>query len=50
MHVVVSDQRMPGLTGVELLRKVRATAPDAVRMLLTGYTDMAVARRLDQRR
>jgi serine/threonine-protein kinase len=41
LHVVVSDQRMPGLTGVELLRKVRAIAPDTVRILLTGYTDLA---------
>jgi serine/threonine-protein kinase len=37
---VVSDQRMPGLTGVELLRKVRASQPNAVRMLLTGYADL----------
>jgi serine/threonine-protein kinase len=41
LHVVVSDQRMPGMTGVELLRKVRSIAPNAVRMLLTGYADLA---------
>jgi eukaryotic-like serine/threonine-protein kinase len=41
VHVVISDQRMPGMTGVELLRKVRANAPNAVRMLLTGYADLA---------
>jgi eukaryotic-like serine/threonine-protein kinase len=41
MHVVVCDQRMPGLTGVEVLRKVRTLAPNAVRILLTGYTDLA---------
>ena len=41
VHVVVSDQRMPGMTGVELLRKVRKEAPNAVRMLLTGYADLA---------
>ena len=40
-HVIVSDQRMPGLTGVELLRQARTLAPNAVRMLLTGYTDLA---------
>jgi eukaryotic-like serine/threonine-protein kinase len=40
-HVVVSDQRMPGVTGVELLRQARALAPNAVRILLTGYTDLA---------
>jgi len=40
LQVVVSDQRMPGLTGVELLRKVRESQPNAVRMLLTGYADL----------
>jgi serine/threonine-protein kinase len=39
--VVVSDQRMPGMTGVEVLRRVREIAPDTVRILLTGYTDLA---------
>jgi serine/threonine-protein kinase len=47
-HVIVSDQRMPGITGVELLRQARTLAPNAVRMLLTGYTDLAGARGLDQ--
>jgi eukaryotic-like serine/threonine-protein kinase len=41
VHVIVSDQRMPGMTGVELLRKARTVAPNAVRMLLTGYSDLA---------
>jgi serine/threonine-protein kinase len=40
-HVVVSDQRMPGMLGVELLRRVRETAPKTVRLLLTGYSDLA---------
>jgi response regulator RpfG family c-di-GMP phosphodiesterase len=40
-HVIVSDQRMPGVTGVELLRQARSIAPNAVRILLTGYTDLA---------
>lgn len=40
-HVVVSDQRMPGMTGVELLRQVKEAAPASVRMLLTGYSDLA---------
>lgn len=38
--VVVSDQRMPAMTGVELLRHVRRFAPRAMRILLTGYSDL----------
>jgi serine/threonine-protein kinase len=40
-HVIVSDQRMPGMLGVELLREVKLIAPTTVRMLLTGYSDLA---------
>jgi serine/threonine-protein kinase len=40
-HVIVSDQRMPGMLGVELLREVKQLRPNAVRMLLTGYSDLA---------
>ena len=38
--VVISDQRMPGITGVEFLREVRKSAPRAVRILLTGYAEL----------
>ncbi len=38
--VIVSDQRMPEMTGVEFLHKARHVAPDAVRILLTGYADI----------
>ncbi len=41
IHVVVSDQRMPAMTGVELLRQVKDLSPNSVRMLLTGYSDLA---------
>jgi eukaryotic-like serine/threonine-protein kinase len=41
VHVLVSDQRMPGMLGVELLRQVRETSPKTVRILLTGYSDLA---------
>jgi DNA-binding NtrC family response regulator len=38
--VVVSDQRMPGMAGVEVLRRARELRPRAVRILLTGYSDL----------
>jgi adenylate cyclase len=37
--VVLSDQRMPGLAGTELLTRSREVAPDTVRLLLTAYSD-----------
>ena len=37
--VVVSDQRMPGMSGTELMTRARDIAPDAVRILLTAFTD-----------
>jgi len=41
MHVVISDQRMPIMPGVELLRQAREISPASVRILLTGYSDLA---------
>lgn len=41
--VVLSDMRMPGMSGAELLSQVRRRAPDAGRMLLTGYADVESA-------
>jgi len=38
--VVISDMRMPGMSGAQFLAKVRQASPDTVRMLLTGYTEM----------
>jgi serine/threonine-protein kinase len=40
IDVVVSDQRMPGITGVEFLDKVRILSPKSIRILLTGYSDL----------
>lgn len=39
-HVIVSDQRMPEMTGVELLEKAKKLSPLSTRILLTGYTDI----------
>jgi DNA-binding NtrC family response regulator len=38
--VIVSDQRMPGMKGVELLRQTKELAPQTMRVLLTGYADL----------
>lgn len=40
--VIVSDQRMPVMSGVELLSRARSIMPDAIRMLMTAYTDLEV--------
>jgi DNA-binding NtrC family response regulator len=47
--VVISDQRMPEMSGVDFLREVRNIAPRAMRILLTGYSDMqAVLRSVNE--
>lgn len=40
ISLIISDQRMPNMTGVEFLEKSIEVQPDAVRILLTGYTDI----------
>jgi DNA-binding NtrC family response regulator len=41
VDVMICDQRMPGMTGVQVLKQARVVAPDTVRILLTGYSDLA---------
>src|SRR6185312_9437898 len=41
VHVVVSDQRMPLMTGVEFLRQAKEVSPHTVRILLTGFSDLS---------
>lgn len=41
--VIVSDQRMPEMTGVDFLEKSKAVSPQSIRMLLTGYADVNAA-------
>ncbi len=43
IHVLISDQRMPIMSGSELLRHARQVSPDTVRILLTGYADADAA-------
>jgi DNA-binding NtrC family response regulator len=40
IHVIMTDQRMPEMTGVELLRQARGESPEAIRMVFTGYADI----------
>jgi DNA-binding NtrC family response regulator len=40
VHVIMTDQRMPKTTGVELLEKARVRHPHAIRLLFTGYADL----------
>ncbi|WP_321491980.1 response regulator [uncultured Desulfobacter sp.] len=40
IHLVISDHRMPDMSGISFLAKVRETYPDTIRILLTGYTEI----------
>jgi EAL domain-containing protein (putative c-di-GMP-specific phosphodiesterase class I)/PleD family two-component response regulator len=43
IDVIISDMRMPGMSGAEFLSRSRAVAPGAQRILLTGHADVASA-------
>jgi response regulator RpfG family c-di-GMP phosphodiesterase len=40
VHIIITDQRMPHMTGVEFLESILGDFPDPIRILLTGYADM----------
>ncbi len=40
VHLVISDQRMPEMSGIEFLAKVKGKHPDVIRIVLTGFTDV----------
>jgi diguanylate cyclase (GGDEF)-like protein/PAS domain S-box-containing protein len=42
VQVIISDQRMPGMSGTEFLNIVKQLYPDTVRIILSGYTDLQV--------
>jgi len=49
VHIVITDQRMPGMTGVDFLIRVLERYPDVMRVLLTGFTELtAVAEALSK--
>lgn len=41
VEVIIADQKMPETTGVEFFKSIATTYPDPIRILLTGYTDIA---------
>lgn len=41
IHIIITDQRMPNMTGVEFLESILTTYPDPIRILLTGYSDLS---------
>lgn len=41
IHIIITDQRMPNMTGVEFLESIIKEYPDPIRMLLTGYVDIS---------
>jgi signal transduction histidine kinase len=40
VHIIITDQKMPGMTGVEFLSNTMSKYPDPIRIILTGYSDI----------
>ncbi|WP_207493399.1 response regulator [Aridibaculum aurantiacum] len=40
IQVILSDQRMPRMTGIEFFESIKDSHPDPIRILITGYTDI----------
>ncbi|MFO8056818.1 MAG: response regulator [bacterium] len=43
VNMIISDQRMPGISGIQLLESAREISPDTIRIILTGYSDLQAA-------
>jgi DNA-binding NtrC family response regulator len=43
IHLVMTDQRLPGIQGTELLAAFKEKKPEVTRVLMTGYTEIEVA-------
>ena len=42
IHLIISDQRMSGLSGTEFFKRVKKRFPDPIRIILTGYSEMDI--------
>ena len=42
IHLIITDQRMPEMTGIQFLEKIAPEFPDTIRMILTGFSDIGV--------
>ena len=40
VEIIMTDQRMPEITGIEMLQKIKSQYPEAIRILFTGYADI----------
>jgi response regulator RpfG family c-di-GMP phosphodiesterase len=43
IHLVISDQKMPGMDGIKFLYEVKKISPDTIRIMLTGFADVDIA-------
>ncbi len=42
VDVLITDQQMPGIKGIDILKRARETSPGTVRIMITGYSDIGV--------
>ncbi|MEB3340890.1 response regulator [Okeania sp.] len=47
MAVIISDQSMPDMTGIQFLKKTKNSFPDTIRILLSGYTEEEIDPEID---
>ncbi|NEQ37064.1 MAG: response regulator [Okeania sp. SIO3I5] len=48
MAIIISDQSMPDMTGIQFLRKTKDRFPDTIRILLSGYGEEQINSEVDQ--
>ncbi|MGD1703787.1 response regulator [Dapis sp. BLCC M229] len=48
MAIIISDQSMPDMTGIQFLRKTKDSFPDTVRILLSGYAEEQINSQVDE--